>query len=139
MFRELIADCAKDCKYVRIRPPATMAQIKAAEAEIECSFPDELVSLLEELNGDGWLFFSVEDMVCTIKTVREAFEEDYPDIDKHLFFAGNGCGDYYCYEILSDGTADLTAIYMWEHETNETHQVASNMTELIKRYYHDEI
>ncbi len=138
MFRELIAEYSKDCKYVRIQKPATTEQIKAAEKEIGCYFPAELISLLNELNGDNWLLFSIDEIINTIKTVREAFEEDYFGIEKHLFFAGNGCGDYYCYKIL-DGKADMTSIYMWEHETNETHKVASNITELIKQYYNDEI
>ncbi len=97
-----------------------------------------MISLLKELNGDKWLFFSIDEIINTIKTVREAFEEDYLGIENHLFFASNGCGDYYCYEIL-DGKADIASIYMWEHETNETHKVASNITELIRRYYNDEI
>ncbi len=138
MFRELIADCSRNCKYVRLQEPATIEQIKLAEREIGCSFPAELISLLEEFNGDKWLFFSIDEIINTIKTVREAFEEDYHGIENHLFFAGNGCGDYYCYEIL-DGKADITSIYMWEHETNERYKVASNITELIKRYYNDEI
>lgn len=138
MFRELIANCSSDCKYVRLQEPATIEQIKVAEKEIGCCFPVELISLLKELNGDKWLFFSIDEIINTTKTVREAFEEDYLDIEKHLFFAGNGCGDYYCYEIIND-EADITSIYMWEHETNETHKVASNITELIKRYYNNEI
>ncbi len=138
MFRELITDCSKDIKCVHIQEPATIEQIKVAEKEIGCCFPAELISLLNELNGDRWLLFSTDEIIHTIKTVREAFEEDYFGIEKHLFFAGNGCGDYYCYEIL-DSKADITSIYMWEHETNETHKVASNIPELIKRYYNDEI
>ncbi len=138
MFKELIVDCSRDCRYVRIQEPATMEQIKTAEKEIGCCFPAELINLLQELNGDNWLFFSVDEMISTIKIVREALEEEYPGIKNHLFFAGNGCGDYYCYEIL-DGEVDHTSIYIWEHETNETHKVASNMIELIKRYYNDEI
>ncbi len=138
MFKELIADCSKEIKYVRIQEPATAEQISAAEKEIGCCFPTELISLLNELNGDNWLFFSVDEIISTIKTVRETFEEDYPGIENHLFFAGNGCGDYYCYEI-TNGEADITSIYIWEHETNETHKVASNITELIKLYYNDEI
>ncbi len=138
MFKELIADCSRDCKYVCIQKPATIEQIKIAENEIGCCFPAELKSLLNELNGDKWLFFSIGEIINTVKTVREAFREDYLGIENHLFFAGNGCGDYYCYEI-SDGVTDAADIYMWEHETNETHKVASNITQLIERYYNDEI
>ncbi len=139
MFKELIAECAKDIGYVRIQQPASMEQIREAERSIGCRFPQELVDLLLECNGDRWLLFSVDEITGTVTSCREAPVEDYPDMDKHLFFGGNGCGDYYCYDILPDGTADSTAIYLWEHETNETHKVASDMAELIRRYYNNEI
>lgn len=56
-----------------------------------------------------------------------------------IFFATNGCGDYYCYRILPNGETDTAAIYLWEHELFETHAVAENMTDLIVKYYGDEI
>ena len=55
------------------------------------------------------------------------------------FFAGNGCGDYYCYHANADGVIDEDSIYIWEHEEYCWKQVASNMAELLTRYYHDEI
>lgn len=39
--------------------------------------------------------------------------ECYEDIEKHIFFDGNGCGDYYCYNINQDGIVDISAIYIW--------------------------
>ncbi len=139
MFKELIAECAKDIRYVRIQEPASIEEIRAAERSIGCNFPQELVNLLLECNGDRWLLFSVDEITGTVTSLREAMAEDYADMDKHLFFGGNGCGDYYCYAILPDGTADGTSIYLWEHETNESHKVASDMAELIRRYYNNEI
>ena len=66
-------------------------------------------------------------------------EEFAKELDKFLFFAGNGCGDYYCYHANADGVIDEASIYIWEHEEYCWKQVASNMAELLTRYYHDEI
>ncbi len=139
MFKKLITSCAKGIRFVKIQRPAKEKEIKAAEAAVGYCFPAELTQLLSELNGDRWLFFSTEEIIHTTQIAREGLRECYPDIDRHIFFAGNGCGDYYCYNILPDDTVETTAIYIWEHETNETHQVASSLSELIVRYYHDEI
>ncbi|MGM9657935.1 MAG: SMI1/KNR4 family protein [Eubacteriales bacterium] len=56
-----------------------------------------------------------------------------------MFFAGNGCGDYYCYHADADGVIDEDAIYIWEHEEYCWKKVASGMAELLTRYYRDEI
>ena len=66
-------------------------------------------------------------------------EEFVKELDKFIFFATNGCGDYYCYRAGSDGIIDETAIYIWKHEEFCCKQVAANMAELITRYYNDEI
>ena len=91
------------------------------------------------MNGDGWLFFSTEQIKETVAVNREYLLECYDDIERHIFFAGNGCGDCYCYNIDSDGGADVDRIYIWQHETNETDLVASNLAELIRHNYNDEI
>ncbi len=135
MFKELITAYAQNIKYVCIQNPAAPEQIRAAEKAVGCRFPDELAKLLSELNGDRWLLFSTDEIISRTENTREGLVECYPDIDRHIFFAGNGCGDYYCYNILPDGTADSSSIFIWEHETNETRRVASSISELIQQYY----
>ena len=110
MYKELILEASNGKAEIQIQKPATLSDIKQAENMVGYNFPDELKKLLLEMNGDKW-----------------------------LFFAGNGCGDYYCYNINQDGTVDISAIYIWLHEVNETHMVAGNMKELIRRYYNSEI
>ncbi len=70
---------------------------------------------------------------------REYLKEIYEDVNCHIFFAENGCGDYYCYNILEDGEIDTSAIYIWEHEINKTSIVAKDIKELIRKYYNSEI
>ena len=60
-------------------------------------------------------------------------------VNRFLFFATNGCGDYYCYRVLENGKTDTTAIYIWEHELFETREVAKDIPDLIRRYYNDEV
>lgn len=108
------------------------------------SFPKELKALFQELNGDKYLLLSAKEIIEQAKLNRE-IQEEYSDeefvkeLDRFLFFATNGCGDYYCYHADSDGVLDETAIYIWEHEEYCWKQVATNMAELITRYYNAEI
>lgn len=80
-----------------------------------------------------------------VKSNREIFPEYLePDefeekVNRHIFFATNGCGDYYCYRILPDGAVDTAGIYIWEHELFETRWVAKDLPEMITKYYNDEI
>lgn len=138
MYRELIQLCAADYKYVKIHEPASEKEIARAEKALGYRFPRELKALLSELNGDGWLLFTVDEIVGTWRDLSE-LQEYYPDVDKHIFFGGNGCGDYYCYQVDADGVVQENAIYIWEHESNETHVVAGNIAEMISRCYHGEI
>ena len=103
------------------------------------NFPEELKELLLEMNGDKWLLFSTEKIIECVSLNREYLLECYEDIESHIFFAGNGCGDYYCYNVREDGIVDTSAIHIWLHEDNETRWVAKDMEELIRRYYNSEI
>lgn len=139
MYKELILEASNGKAEIQIQKPATLSDIKQAENVVGYNFPDELKKLLLEMNGDKWLFFSTDQIIQRISLNREYLLECYEDIEKHIFFAGNGCGDYYCYNINQDGTVDISAIYIWLHEVNETHMVAGNMKELIRKYYNSEI
>ena len=153
MYRELIESFTQNNEWVKIQPPQTEKNIRVTEAVIGYSFPKELRDLYLEMDGDAYLFYSLEKIVNKVKSMREIWlpdferdgnREEYMDrVDRFIFFAGNGCGDYYCYRVSPDGIADESVIYIWEHEyMGETccwKPVASNLKELITRYYHDEI
>ena len=138
MYRELIEKQAEKNQYIHPHDGATEKEIAKAEKEMKVKFPEELRTLLSEMNGDGYLFLSTEKIVEYNKEKREILGEVYDGLDKLLFFGENGCGDHYSY--LIDGkTAVEGNIVFWEHETNEYRTVAKNLTELIERYFNDEI
>lgn len=139
MYRELIEALSGKNSLAVVQPPASLAEIKAAEDAVGVPFPSELRALLSECNGDRWLIFSTKEIMETTALNREALSECYEDIERHIFFAGNGCGDCYCYNIDASGQVDDKRIFIWLHETNETELVASSITELIARYYLDEL
>ena len=95
--------------------------------------------MLLEMNGDRWLLFSTEEIKDVALSTRQYLSESIDDIDKHIFFGGNGCGDYYCYNIMSDGSVEDGRICIWEHEINRTSFVASSIVKLIRRYYNDKV
>ncbi len=139
MYKELITKYSENNRWIKIQKPATIAEIKEAEKTVGYPFPEELKQLFLEMNGDSYLLLSTDRIIENCLFNREYLKEAYEDIDLHIFFAENGCGDYYCYNISVNGEIDTTAIYIWEHETNETHAVAENIQELIRRYYLSEI
>ena len=139
MYRELVNEFAKDYRYSVIQEPALPAEIEEAEKCVGFPFPEELRALLSEMNGDRFLLFSTKEIMEIAEATREYLEESCEEIRQHIFFAGNGCGDYYCYNADSDGNVDSSKIYIWLHETDECRPVASDIPELIRRYYQDEI
>ncbi len=152
MYRELIAELTKDNNFVKLQPPCPDGVIAEAEKVIGYPFPKELRALLRETNGDKWCLLSAEAMIENVQTNREIwlplFEEDFSKeeyidkVDRFIFFATNGCGDYYCYRVEADGVPDEDSIYIWEHEylgEKCWKRVAGSMSEFITRYYNDEI
>ncbi len=139
MYKELVLECSEGRAKIQIQEPATLLEIQEAEKVVGYSFPDELKELLLEMNGDKWLLFSTDQIIERVFLNREYLLECYEDIEQHIFFAGNGCGDYYCYNVSLEGTVDTSAIHIWLHEDNETRWVAKDIGELIRRYYNSEI
>ncbi len=138
MYKELIEGHLPNNEFIRPQPPAAPEQIEKAEVELGCAFPGELRELLSEVNGDRYLCFSCREIVETNKSVREALAGCYDGLEKLLFVAQNGCGDYYGYEIR-DGGCVSGRIVLWTHETNKTRTAAKSLAEMITRYYADEI
>ena len=115
MYRELILELTQDNEFVKIQPPCPEYEIDNVEKVVGYPLPKELRVLLQELNGDKYLLLSAKEIFENAKRNRE-IQEEYPDkefakkSDKFIFFATNGCGDYYCYHAYSDGVLDETAI-----------------------------
>ena len=146
MYRELISRFIAENPSVKLQPPCSEKDLSDTERIVGFTFPDELKALLREINGDRWLIMSTAEIISTVELNRsilsecfDTYEEYLQKIDRHIFFAGNGCGDYFCYRILPNGEADTSAIFMWDHETFESHMVAKNISDLIIQYYSSKI
>ena len=152
MYRELILELSKGNRWVKIQPPCPAEEIRHAEQVVGYPFPKELRKLLQETNGDQCCLLSTQEIIENVERNREIlfplFEQDYSKekyielVDRFIFFATNGCGDYYCYRVNEDGIPDEAAIYIWEHEflgEKCWKKVAGNMAEFINRYYNGEI
>lgn len=145
MYRELIGKLIEGHNWAKLQMPCPESEIVQVEKYVGFSFPEELKTLLRETNGDHWFLLSAEEIINHVKTNREIFPEYLePDefeekVNRFIPFATNGCGDYYGYRILENDEADSSAIYIWEHELFEIREVASNITDLIIKYYNDEV
>lgn len=145
MYRELIARLIRDHNWARLQEPCSEKEIQKAEEYVGFSFPEELKALLRETNGDRWLLLSAGEIIEHVKTNRQIMAEylepnEFEEkVNRFVYFASNGCGDYYCYRVLPNGNTDASAIYIWEHELFEIRKVADNISDLIIKYYNDEI
>ena len=91
----------------------------------------------------------VENVRLNRETLLPFFEEEFgreeylERVHRFIFFARNGCGDYYCYRVGPNGSVCGTAIYIWKHEEIGEKccwkEVAGNLCEFITRYYSGEI
>ncbi len=145
MYRELIEKLTDGHSWAKLQEPCSEDDILKAEKYVGFSFPEELKALLRETDGDRWLLLSAEEIINNVKTNREIFPEylepqEYEEkINRYIFFATNGCGDYYCYRVLENGETDTSAIYIWEHELFEIREVAKDISDLITKYYNSEV
>lgn len=145
MYRELIAEFTKNHNWAKLQKPCSEEEIAKAEEYVGYPFPEELKALLRETNGDRWLLLSLQEIIENVQRNRNIMAEYFePDeflekVDRHIFFATNGCGDYYCYRVLPNGKTDTSAIYIWEHELFETRVVATDISDLITKYYSDKV
>lgn len=153
MFKELITELTRDHPWVSIQPPCGEAALLQAQEVVGFPFPPELNALLRELDGDQWCILSAKEIVENVQRNREIFlpmflesfsREAYEQrVNRFIFFASNGCGDYYGYRVSQDQIVDDSTIYIWEHEDlGESccwKPVASGMVDFLTKYYHSEI
>ncbi len=153
-YRKLLSKMTKKIKCVKLGSPCPENEIALAEKSVGYPFPQELKDLLGEVNGDGgWALMSAQEITETTNDLRNSWraffeeegkQEEYVDnVQSFIFFAKNGCGDYYGYHIGADGLPEGTTIYIWEHEkigeARCYRRVASNIEEFITNYYNDKL
>ena len=145
MYRELIEKLIEGHSWAKLQEPCSERDITKAEKYVGFLFPEELKALLRETNGDRNFLLSAEEIISNTKNNREIFpefleaEEFEEKVTRFVFFATDGCGDYYCYRVLENDETDISAIYIWEHELFEIREVAKDLAELITKYYNDEV
>ena len=153
MYKELILRLTKENEWVKLQPPCPEKEIREAEKVVGYPLPEELKKLMLECDGDRYFLLSAKEMIENVERNRKffypLFKEDYSieayrdRVDRFIFFATNGCGDYYGYRVSENGTAEENAIYIWEHEALGDDccwkKVADSLEECITRYYHSEI
>ncbi len=143
MYKELLENYIKDHSWAKLQKPCPEEEISETEKYVGFAFPEDLKKLLRETDGDHWFLMSSEEIRENVKRNREIFpeylepEEFEEKVNRFIFFATNGCGDYYCYRVLPDGKTDESAVYIWEHELFEIRRIADNIFDLIKKYYSD--
>lgn len=55
MYKELVLKLSEGIEWVKVQPPCSDKEISKAEKYVGYAFPEELKSLLREMNGDKWL------------------------------------------------------------------------------------
>ena len=142
MYIELLKQVAAKIESSKLQPAATENEVRNAEEMLNILFPNELKELLFETNGDNLFLLSLDQIVKDNLDFRsinpEIIEPELFNFGEFLFFATNGCGDYYGYKI-DNNTIPSTSIYIFEHEEYTSKIVAGDIGELIELYYQDKI
>ncbi len=100
--------------------PADPAAIAAVEAALGVGFPPELTALLAETDGvkdefGCWLVWPLAHFRSENVAFRteEHYQRLYMPFDHLLFFADDGCGNYYAFPLRGVRRSD---VFVWLHE-----------------------
>src|SRR5262245_22851149 len=129
-WRELVQRLTPDCEF---SPPATAAQIAAAEQALGAALPADLRSLLLESNGVAGLYglglvWPLERIEADNLAFRSNpdFCELYMPFDPLLFFADAGNGDQFAFCVLA-GEVRKDDVFVWDHESDSRTWVAPTL------------
>ncbi|MDO4799496.1 MAG: SMI1/KNR4 family protein [Bacillota bacterium] len=136
MWKAKVLELNKDNAFASLNPPATKTQLFNISSSLKLTIPEELEALLKEVNGDGATFLSTEQIIRDNLSLREL--DDFMPLDVFLFFAENGCGDYFGYSIRKNGEIDNN-IFKWDHESDSRIWVANGLEKFIERRKKEEI
>lgn len=134
MWKERIQDRSGTCEF---GPPASADRIEASETELGVRLPEELRSLLAELDGargEFGLIWSVDRIVEENREFRrdEGLRDLYMPFDHLLFFGESGNGDRFAYPIHADGLIHRLDIFAWDHETDSRRWFAPSLRILLE-------
>jgi hypothetical protein len=136
-WRDVYKELTEKQKCIKLNLPASQKQIVDAENLLGNKFPADLKTLLSEMDGDGFIIFSIKQIIEINLSIREF--DCFMPLDCILFFGGNGCGDYFGYPITSQNEIRDDNIFMWDHEYDNRIWKANSLKEFIIKYYNDEI
>lgn len=136
-WQTLTAELKQKHDCIKINPPATRQQIDVVEKKLGVALPAELIAFLSEMNGDGWFVFSTDQLVETNLSCRDLHACFMP-LDCLVFFAGNGCGDYFGFPVTREEVRS-DRVFLWDHETDDRVWKANGLEDAIRKYYNDEI
>ena len=140
-----IEHLSAQCDCCNFNPPVTPAQIAVAEASLGVWLPEELRSLLLEMDGftvspsslcESGECFGVVNSLSEIVAENERFrdleanrspEDTYPPLSSLPFIASDFSGDFIGYRIR-DGRVLGTALIQMNHEDwNDCREIASSL------------
>lgn len=136
MWEEVLLRFVEGNNFIKLNPPATDEDILNIEKELAIRIPTDLRKMLLEFNGDNNFLFSTTQIIETNLEIRKL--TCFMPLDCLLFFAGNGCGDYFGYPITEEGIKDWK-VYIWEHESDDRVWKANGLKDAIEKYYTDKI
>lgn len=135
MWKALISSLDDSCEF---SPPASSAELVAAEKMLGCPFPESLKTLLLETNGVYHARFSMAflwdlETILAANLDRRKNWEAYGDtpFDDLLFFSEGGNGDGYAFEVRAGREAEMKILWR-DHETGERAPVATTLEEFIE-------
>jgi hypothetical protein len=136
VWRELIQRLTPDCEFA---PPATAAQLAAAERALGATLPADLRAILQEANGVTarhglGLVWPAERIAADNLAFRSnaEFRELYMPFDHLLFLGDDGSGDQFAFRILAGGVQPDN-VYRWVHESDAREWFAGDIRDYLAR------
>ena len=133
MWREMAGE-----EGLTTAPPASQADIAAAEAAVGCALPESLRQLLQETDGllgeYGFrLVFAAGELASENHAMRTSpdFPELYMPFDCLLLFGEEGNGDLFGFPVLAGGADDLQ-VFVWDHETDSRIATAAGLSRYVR-------
>lgn len=123
-------------KKFELREPATDEMIRNAEHELKIKLPKMLIDTLRISNGIIELMelpttkerIPIEETLWSVESMLKLKNEDKNV--PFLFFAGNGCGDYFCYKVFND-TIEDDIIFLYNPIVNEYEEAALDLVDWL--------
>lgn len=120
------------------KPGVTNFDIKSAEEKLGAVFPEQYKELFRLVNNaeiGEWILFPIQDQKNPKKTWDDVVRQNQDAKDEGMSgdliaIADDGTGDKLCLQVINGKMDDK--IYIWDHETTEIEEYASNLKEFIK-------